>query len=91
MCFEVVLKPSNPAIILPKTLNDKYPENNGFFLYLGTRSENKFWYEYIKNNVDYEINETGQTSPINENIFTDNNFNIKEQNINQIETDNKYL
>ena len=91
MCFEVVLKPSNPAIILPKTLNDKYPENNGFFLYLGTRSENKFWYEYIKDNVDYEINETGQTSPINENIFTDNNFNIKEQNINQIETDNKYL
>ena len=51
MCFEVVLKPSNPAIILPKTLNDKYPENNGFFLYLGTRSENKFWYEYIKGHI----------------------------------------
>jgi len=25
------------------TLNDTYPNNKGFFLFLGTRSENKFW------------------------------------------------
>jgi hypothetical protein len=25
------------------TLNDTYPDNKGFFFYLGTRAENKFW------------------------------------------------
>lgn len=25
------------------TLNDVYPENSGFFFYMGTRAENKFW------------------------------------------------
>jgi hypothetical protein len=25
------------------TLNDEYPNNKGFFFYLGTRAENKFW------------------------------------------------
>ena len=25
------------------TLNDLYPENKGFFFYMGTRAENKFW------------------------------------------------
>jgi len=25
------------------TLNDTYPENKGFFFYIGTRAENKFW------------------------------------------------
>jgi len=25
------------------TLNDKYPNNKGFFFYMGTRAENKFW------------------------------------------------
>lgn len=26
-----------------RTLNDEYPENKGFFFYMGTRAENKFW------------------------------------------------
>lgn len=26
-----------------KTLNDTYPNNSGFFFYMGTRAENKFW------------------------------------------------
>ena len=26
-----------------ETLNDFYPENKGFFFYMGTRAENKFW------------------------------------------------
>lgn len=25
------------------TLNDQYPDNKGFFFYMGTRAENKFW------------------------------------------------
>jgi len=37
------------------TLNDTYPDNKGFFLYFGTRAENKFW------NI-FEGNNTGCTS-----------------------------
>jgi hypothetical protein len=37
------------------TLNDTYPDNKGFFFYMGTRAENKFW------NV-FEGNNTGCTS-----------------------------
>lgn len=37
------------------TLNDAYPNNKGFFFYLGTRAENKFW------NTFYGLN-TGCTS-----------------------------
>lgn len=29
-----------------KTLNDKYPDNKGFFFYIGTRAENKWVYLY---------------------------------------------
>ena len=90
MCFEVVLKPSKEMIILPKTLNEKYPQNNGFFLYLGTRSENKFWYEYEKiDNDGFELIKTGETSPINCKIL--NEKQILGQNFNEIETDNKFL
>jgi hypothetical protein len=37
------------------TLNDTYPDNKGFFFYMGARAENKFW------NV-FEGNNTGCTS-----------------------------
>jgi hypothetical protein len=37
------------------TLNDLYPDNKGFFFYMGTRAENKFW------NI-FEGNNTGCTS-----------------------------
>jgi hypothetical protein len=33
------------------TLNDTYPENKGFFWYLGTRAENKFWNQFEGNNT----------------------------------------
>ena len=36
------------------TLNDEYPNNKGFFYYMGTRSENKFW--------DVFSGETGYTT-----------------------------
>lgn len=35
-----------------KTLNDKYPENKGIFFYIGTRSENKWIYQYDKDDID---------------------------------------
>jgi hypothetical protein len=30
-----------------QTLNDTYPENEGFFFYMGTRAENKFWDRWV--------------------------------------------
>ena len=33
------------------TLNDVYPENKGFFFYMGTRAENKFWNQFYGNNT----------------------------------------
>lgn len=49
--FEIVLKREDYDHPMGVILNDKYPENKGIFLYIGTRSENK-WYRYytLKNN-----------------------------------------
>lgn len=38
------------------TLNDIYPNNKGFFFYLGTRAENKFWNIFEGNNTGCTIN-----------------------------------
>jgi hypothetical protein len=91
--FELALSPSNNPD-LSNTLNYKYPDNKGFFLYLGTRSENKFWYEYYKTDEsNYEISKTGETSPIPSGItlHTSDGYEINTQNITEIKTDNKYL
>ena len=37
------------------TLNDLYPNNSGFFFYLGTRAENKFWNIFEGNNTGCTI------------------------------------
>jgi hypothetical protein len=37
-------------------LNDIYPNNKGFFFYLGTRAENKFWNIFEGNNTGCTIN-----------------------------------
>jgi len=37
------------------TLNDVYPDNKGFFFYLGTRAENKFWNIFEGNNTGCTI------------------------------------
>lgn len=42
------------------TLNQLYPENEGFFYYIGTRAENKFW-------TQFSGNTSGDTS-----MYTDN-------------------
>lgn len=50
--FEFTLKKCDFEPESTKTLNDKYPENKGLFFYIGTRSENKWIYQYDKNDTD---------------------------------------
>lgn len=50
--FEFTLKKCDLEPESDKTLNDKYPENKGIFFYLGTRAENKWIYQYDKDDVD---------------------------------------
>lgn len=94
--FEFILKPDLITIPQVNTLNYKHINNKGIFFYLGVRSENKFWYEYVKtdNNL-YETSKTGQTTPLDLTSFVDthidNGFSLSSQNIYDIETDNKYL
>jgi len=42
---EFWLKPKD-VTITGTTLNDLYPNNKGFFFYMGTRAENKFWNQW---------------------------------------------
>lgn len=44
--FEVVLKPETNITDVGDTLNGRHPGNDGFFLFIGTRSENKWWTNY---------------------------------------------
>lgn len=50
--FEFNLKKCDLEPESDKTLNDKYPENKGIFFYIGTRAENKWIYQYDKDDVD---------------------------------------
>lgn len=50
--FEFVLKKSELEAESDRTLNDKYPENKGIFFYIGARAENKWVYEYKKDEKD---------------------------------------
>ena len=58
LCFDMVLSPRDWQIN-EYTLNSKYPENKGMFLYLGTRAENK-WLKYF--NDDYEGIDCGNSA-----------------------------
>ena len=48
-------KNANCDGITGTTLNDIYPDNKGFFFYLGTRAENKFWNIFEGNNTGCTI------------------------------------
>lgn len=50
--FEFTLKKCDFEKESEQTLNDKYPSNKGIFFYLGTRAENKWVYQYDKEDVD---------------------------------------
>lgn len=51
------------------TLNEIYPENKGFFFYIGTRAENKFWKPFDANTNCDETN-YGLFSQTTENTYT---------------------
>lgn len=93
--FEFVISPDLNAQPEPGTLNYKHKNNKGIFFYLGVRSENKFWYEYFKTDVDkYDVSKTEESTPLSisgDLIKTIDGFDINDQNIYDIETDNKYL
>lgn len=50
--FEFTLKRCDLEPQSSKTLNDKYPTNKGIFFFIGTRAENKWIYQYDKEDVD---------------------------------------
>jgi hypothetical protein len=52
---EFWIKPQN-ICLSSQTLNDLRPENKGFFFYMGTRSENKFWNQFSGNNTGCTFN-----------------------------------
>lgn len=86
--LEFILK-NNPNEIVEETiLNKTYPDNEGFFFYLGARAENKFKY----NTLMGEIKEDEIPKNIEiDNLTTDNGISINDNNYKLIETDNKFL
>lgn len=53
LCFEFkLMKKDFERENKKPLLNDKYPENKGIFFYIGTRAENKWIYEYLKDKCD---------------------------------------
>lgn len=58
MSFEIVLKKTDFENDGKWRLNDKYPENKGMFLYIGTRAENKWWQRYTTT-LNAEQNKNG--------------------------------
>lgn len=49
---EFWLKPENNCLYTGTTLNDLFPNNKGFFFYMGTRAENKFWNYFEGDDLD---------------------------------------
>lgn len=56
LTFEVVLKKHDFGKDGTYKLNDKYNENKGIFLYIGTRSENKWWENYTTEYLPEKMN-----------------------------------
>jgi hypothetical protein len=56
LTLEFVLKPSSDDENKLYKLNDKYPNNKGFFFYIGTRAENKwiYLYDYKESELSYD-------------------------------------
>lgn len=68
---EFWLRPSTSACTgtTATTLNDTYPENKGFFFYMGTRAENKFWNQFygVDSGCTYDcIQPSGCTDSVSE-------------------------
>lgn len=57
---EFWLKKENLATY-SSTLNNRYPNNKGFFFYMGTRAENKFWNEWVGADTGCTVSCTAST------------------------------
>jgi hypothetical protein len=72
-----------------RALNHNHPENNGFFFYMGTRAENKFWRLYgLKNDIsdlyDSENHHDGyfeEGAPDLSNVINTDYFSEKEDDV----------
>jgi hypothetical protein len=58
------------------TLNDTYPNNKGFFYYIGTRAENKFWNIFTGNTTGCTSGSTDFCMDIKEIDVNINNINV---------------
>ena len=56
--LEFVFKPDHSVKTDDFTLNDRHPENEGIFFYIGTRAENKWWKYYDVSDVFERISNT---------------------------------
>ena len=48
------LRPRCDYETIPGTINERHPENEGIFFYMGTRAENKFWEYYPNSSASVE-------------------------------------
>ena len=48
------IRPRSDYEVHPGTINEKHPENNGLFFFMGARAENKFWEYYPNNSASVE-------------------------------------
>ena len=56
------------------TLNNKHPNNKGIFFYIGTRSENKWWINYLTNHNFEKSDNEYSTDDYTLDDFTKNDF-----------------
>lgn len=79
------------------TLNDTYPDNKGFYFFMGTRAENKFWNEFsglTSGNtcpVSGITGTSGCTIPKETNTTTSNGIPLNTEFYKVTETDNKFV
>lgn len=78
--FEFVLKKENYEHPNGKILNDTYPENKGFFFYIGTRAENK-WYKYYSLKETNTFEKCDVNSYFNPEYITDGDYETNKDEI----------
>lgn len=78
--FEFVLKKENYDHPDGKILNDTYPNNKGFFFYIGTRAENK-WYKYYSLQDNNIFDKCNTNSYFNTEYINDNDYETSKDEI----------
>jgi hypothetical protein len=77
------------------TLNDIYPDNKGFFFFIGARAENKFWNVFTGNNLSISACTSGCsewcTIPKENQMTTTNGWPLDPPKIFSYDTDNKFV